>query len=262
MSRRHLEFDCAGDTLVGTLDEASGGTGLLIVTGGNETRAGAFSGQAALAARIAAAGPPVFRFDRRGCGDSEGENRGFRHSAEDIAAALAAFRAACPELQCVVGFGNCDAASALMLAGGAGFDGLVLSNPWTYDDDEADDAAPPPEAIRSRYIEKLKNPREVWRLLTGGVNLRKLASGLRSAAGSAPMSSGLAGDMELGLAGFAGPVRFLVAERDRTGQAFLAAWDKADGRIARCPGADHAYSDQASQAWLLQQLLGSLEVSS
>jgi len=183
---------------------------------------------------------------------------GFRYSGEDIAAALAAFRAECSKLRRVVAFGNCDAASALMLGGGCGADALLLSNPWTYDEDEGEGAPPPPAAIRARYLEKLGNPREIWRLLTGGVDLRKLAHGLRSAAATGSAPSGLAGEMQAGLAGFSGPVRFLVAERDRTGQAFLAAWHKADERIARCPGADHAYSDDASQRWLLARLLEAL----
>ena len=63
-------------------------------------------------ATIAAAGFPVFRFDRRGIGDSEGDNRDFRKSSKDIAAALLAFRAIAPQVQRVTGFGNCDAASA------------------------------------------------------------------------------------------------------------------------------------------------------
>ena len=87
MSRRHFAFDCAGSALAATLDEGSSATGLLMVTGGNETRAGAFSSQARLAAAVAAAGHPVMRFDRRGVGDSEGVNMGFRNEAEDIAAA-------------------------------------------------------------------------------------------------------------------------------------------------------------------------------
>ena len=63
--RTPLEFACGGDTLFGTLDTAPGQTGLLIVSGGNEIRTGAWAGQAQLAARVAAAGHPVFRFDRR-----------------------------------------------------------------------------------------------------------------------------------------------------------------------------------------------------
>jgi exosortase A-associated hydrolase 1 len=258
MSRRHVAFDCFGSTLAGTIDEASGATGLLIVTGGNETRAGAFSSQAHLAARIAAAGHPVMRFDRRGVGDSEGVNMGFRSSAEDIAAALAAFGEHCPTLKRVVAFGNCDAASALMLSGGAGFDGLVLSNPWTYEDEHAD-APPPPAAIRARYAAKLKNPRELLRLVTGKVDLGKLALGLANAVAKPAAPTGLVGTMAAGLAQFGGPTRLLVAERDRTGQAFLAAWNERDPNLHRCPGADHAYSDDTSREWLTGQILAALK---
>jgi exosortase A-associated hydrolase 1 len=257
VSRRHFAFDCAGSALAATLDEAAGTTGLLIVTGGNETRAGAFSSQARLAADLAAAGHPVLRFDRRGVGDSEGVNMGFRTSAEDIAAALDAFRAECPGRKRIVAFGNCDAASALMLAGGVGFDGLVLSNPWTYEDEHAA-APPPPSAIRARYAAKLKNPREVLRLVTGKVNLRDLLGSLRQASKGKAAPSGLAETMAAGLARFAGPTRILIAERDRTGQAFLAGWNARDSRLNRCAGADHAYSDDASRAWLLQQILAAL----
>jgi exosortase A-associated hydrolase 1 len=257
MSRRHFAFDCEGSALAATLDEAMGTAGLLIVTGGNETRAGAFSSQARLAASVAAAGYPVMRFDRRGVGDSQGVNLGFRHSAEDIAAALAAFCARCPTLERVVGFGNCDAASALMLTGGAGFDGLVLSNPWTYEDDQGD-APPPPAAIRARYAAKLKNPRELWRLIRGKVNLVDLIRSLRHAASASSAPSGLAETMKAGLSQFAGSARLLVAERDRTGQAFLAHWDARDPRLHRCVGADHAYSDHASREWLLGQVFAAL----
>lgn len=258
MSRIASQFDCEGALLAGTLDEAPGTTGLLIVTGGNEIRSGAFGGQADMAARIAASGFPVFRFDRRGIGDSEGENRGFRHSASDIAAALAAFRAMAPHLTRVIALGNCDAASALMLAGGAGADGLVLSNPWTIEDSEPGDSTPPPDALRARYLEKLKNPREIMRLATGGVNLAKLARGLVHALKPPPPPSSLAQDMAAGLTGFTGEVRILLATADRTAQVFEAAWDKSDPRIRRCEGAGHAYVEPDHRAWLEAQLLEAL----
>ena len=255
MSRRHLTFACEGETLAGTLDDAAGAAGLLWVSGGNEVRAGAFAGQAQLAVRIAATGHPVFRYDRRGIGDSTGENGGFRASGPDIAAALAAFKAERPGLERVVGFGNCDAASALMLAGGAGCDALALANPWTI---EHDDGVPPPAAIRARYAEKLRNPKELVRLATGKVSLRKLAGGLGKALKPAAPPTTLAQDMHAGLERFDGSVSLLIAERDRTGQAFLAAWNASDTRIARCTGADHAFSDRSSQDWLLAQLVAAL----
>ncbi len=260
MSRLSHTFGCGSLTLAGTLDTAPGTTGLLIVSGGNEIRSGAFSGQADLAARIARAGHPVFRFDRRGVGDSEGENRSFRHSAKDIAAALGAFRAMAPQAARVVAFGNCDAASALMLAGGAGCDALALSNPWTIEEDEraAAGATPPPAAIRARYREKLGNPREIARLLGGGVNLSKLARGVIHALRPPPPPSSLAGNMHAGLTAFGGPVRILIATADRTAQVFETAWDRNDPRIRRCEGAGHAYVEPAHRDWLEAQLLAML----
>jgi exosortase A-associated hydrolase 1 len=256
VSRRHLAFACEGETLVGTLDDAPGASGLLIVTGGNEIRTGAFGGQAELAARIAEAGHPVFRFERRGIGDSSGENRGFRENGPDIAAALAAFRAARPGLVRVVAFGNCDAASALMLASGAGCDALVLANPWTFE--ESDQDTLPPAAIRARYARKLGNPREWLRLASGKVDLGKLAKGLRGAASPAAPPSTLAQAIAAGLASFGGPVSLLVAERDRTGQAFIAGWDARDPRIRICPGASHAFVEAPAREWVFGRLIAAL----
>lgn len=253
MSRRHLTFACESAQLVGTLDDATGTAGLLWIGGGNEIRSGAFAGQARLAAEIAAAGFPVFRFDRRGVGDSEGVNRGFRDSAPDIAAALAAFRNAAPQVTRVVGFGNCDAASALMLAHGAGCDALVLSNPWTI---EHDDGSPSGAAIRARYAGKLRNPRDWVRLVRGQVSLGKPAKGIARAATPAPTR--LAEEIAEGLGGFCGAVHILLAERDRTAQAFLANWLRSDPRLTHCPGASHAFVEPDARRWLSERMIGAL----
>lgn len=259
MSRLHFEFGCGSLKLAGALDTAPGITGLLLVSGGNEIRSGAFSGQSHLAAAIARAGFPVFRFDRRGIGDSEGENREFRSSDGDIRAALEAFRAMAPQLERVVGFGNCDAASALMLSEGKGFDALVLSNPWTIEEGGgADEPIHTPDAVRARYIEKLKNPREIVRLLRGGVNLRKLARGLFTSLHPTPAASGLAQEMRAGIERFEGKVDFLLATRDRTAQLFESVWDTADPRIKRCEGAGHAYIEPEHREWLEKQILAAL----
>lgn len=255
MNRRHVSFPCDAETLFGTLDHATGAVGLLIVSGGNEIRSGAFAGMAQLAEDLAVNGYPVFRFDRRGVGDSSGENGGFRTSAADIAAALTELRRLCPEMRRVVAFGNCDAASALMLASGAGCDGLVLANPWTFDDDMHD--AMPAEALRSRYAAKLTNPREWLRLLRGGVNLRKLAAGLRTALGPAPAPTGLFAEMRAGMREFSGDTRFLIAGRDRTGIAFRSAWRDAPD-LTCIADADHAFSSSDARADLLDALVSSL----
>lgn len=253
--RRHLTFPCGADTLVGTVDReaATGPVGVLLVSGGREIRSGSWGGQAQFAARLAAAGIPVFRYDRRGIGESEGTDPGFLHTRDDIAAGLAAFRAAVPTLRRVIAFGNCDAAAALMLHGAdLGLDGLVLANPWTLETDEAD--AAPPAALRQRYLAKLANPREVLRLLTGGVNLAKLARGLRAATKPAPKSA-LVDQMAANLARFPGPVTILLATGDRTAQMFEAAWPADDPRIKRHASNSHSFAGEETQAWLLEQVL-------
>lgn len=251
MTRRHFAIPCEGEALAATLDEATGRVGLLIATGGNEVRSGAFAGQARLAARIAAAGYPVLRFDRRGVGDSSGANSGFTGSTPEIGAALAALRAQAPQVKRVVAFGNCDAASALLLAGGAGADALVLANPWTFD---SADEAPAPQAVRARYAAKLKNPRELLRLLGGGVSLPKLAVGLRRAL-SAPVSpSGLLWNLQSGFAPFGGNTAILLAPKDRTAQAFMAAWPESADLWQVCADADHGFSSAATSDWLFSQL--------
>lgn len=261
MSRLQFQFGCGSLKLAGTLDTAPGSTGLLLVSGGNEIRSGAFSGQSHLAAAIASKGFPVFRFDRRGIGASEGENRGFRSSAKDIRAALEAFRGMVPQMDRVFAFGNCDAASALMLTQGEGLEGLILSNPWTIESNEhegEDASTHTPDAIRARYAEKLKNPREIARLLRGGVDLKKLGKGLVSSLRPAPAPTSLAQEMHTGLSAFEGHVTILLATADRTAQLFEAAWDETDPRIQRCEGAGHSYVEDEHRDWLQAQILAAL----
>lgn len=263
MSRRFASFQCEGNTLIGTLDTGAATTGLLIVSGGNELRAGPWNSQAQLAARIAAAGFPVFRFDRRGVGDSDGPNGEFTTSVPDIAAAIRSFRAHVPTLKRVVAYGNCDAASALILANGFGYDALVLANPWTFDPEpeaveEPEFAPMPPAAIRAHYLRRLTDPRALWRLVKGKVKLGQLATSLADAAKADGPQTALAAQMSAGIAKFSGPVSILLAERDRTAQAFLANWDKTDPRLRTCPDATHSFVEPQSFLWLQGQLLAAL----
>ena len=271
MKRQHFTFDCEGETLAAALDPASASAGLLIVTGGNELRCGPYGSQAELADKISTAGFPVLRFDRRGVGDSSGENLEFTASEPDIAAALTAFRAHLPRLKRIVAFGNCDAASALMLMGGAGCDALVLANPWTFESEPEPEpvaAAPEPEAeaqpqmtpgaIRAHYLRRLTNPRALLRLLSGKVKVGQLAGSLIDAVKPAPPPSTLAQDMAAGLAQFSGAVTILIAENDRTGQVFLSHWNKADQRLRQCPKAGHSFVEPQARIWLQGQLLAAL----
>jgi hypothetical protein len=112
---------------------------------------------AMLAQRLAATGTPVFRYDRRGVGDSTGDNGGFLNAEPDLIAAAAEFRYAAPHVARLIGFGNCDAASTLALFGRwAGLDKVVLANPWVI---EPIDELPPPPRSGTTTAQYCETPR-------------------------------------------------------------------------------------------------------
>ena len=248
--REVIAFPCGGDTLNGTLDDAGGTTGLLIVSGGNEIRCGAHRGMAQLAAELSAAGIPVFRFDRRGIGDSEGANHGYEDSADDITAAVRTFRMLAPQIRSVIGFGNCDGATALALFHrDAGIDRLVLANPWVGDED---DGLPPVDAIRSHYADRMKKPAHWLRLLAGGVNLINLVKGLRKVAANPREAPNLiAGRMAVALVDT--PRTILLADRDNTAKRFDQAW-RDDDQIERRETDSHSFARPGDADWLRDKI--------
>ncbi len=262
--RRLIAFACEGAPCMATLDEAPGRKGLLIVSGGNEIRSGAHRGMVRLARNIAAVGFPVFRFDRRGIGDSDGQNGGFTSSGPDIAAALAAFRAAQPQLQSIVAFGNCDAATALVVhRGEAAIDALVLSNPWVI---EPKDDLPPPAAIKDRYARRLRDPAAWAALLTGKVNIASVARGLgRIVAPAKPTD--LASAFAAAMTDAPLPTRILLASGDGTALAFADAWkgeafatvrQRADVQVQTIDSLSHSFASDADYAALRTLLLETL----
>ena len=262
--REILTFPCEGFRLGGTVDTADKATGLLIVSGGNEIRIGAHRGMARLAQVIAAKGVPVFRFDRRGIGDSEGDNHGFQSSGPDIAAALVAFRAACPQLDHVVAFGNCDAATALVIHDPA-VDGLVLANPWII---EPTDDLPPAAAIRDRYARRLRDPKAYLALLTGKLNIRAARDGLRKITSPAPTQP-LANTMAQKLAHQPGtPTTILLAKGDNTAIAFAHAWSsdlfkearqRSDVTVITLDSTSHSFAGEADFEILVQTVERALQ---
>ncbi len=231
--RSLIGFDCAGVPLHGTLDAAAGTTGILIVSGGNEVRVGTHRGMAMLAQDLASRGVPVFRFDRRGIGDSAGDNGGWESSGPDIAAAASAFRHEQSQLTRMVGLGNCDAATALARFGAeAGLDAAILTNPWLGDDH----APPPAAALRRHYARRLLDPAAWRKLLTRGLPKGTLAD--------------LRGKRELPLASdwnYSLPATVILASGDRTAQLFDHALRAtfAGIRLVELPTASHSFADAA-----------------
>lgn len=221
--RRLLTFPCEGVALGATLDEGAGNTGLLLVTGGSQTRIGSHRMYERLAKALSENGTSCFRFDRRGVGDSEGDDPGYRGSSADLAAAAAAFRGAAHGLERIIGFGLCDGATAIALFGGsAGLNGLILVNPWLV---EVESGEPPAAAVRAHYRRRLTSWDGWKRLLTGGIDLRKLWCGLlRILRGGA---STLARDVADALKRHRLPVRLVLATGDATAIAAKAEWASA-----------------------------------
>lgn len=247
--RHGLSFACNGARLAATLDRAPGSTGLLIVTGGRQTRVGPHRLMSELARSVAIAGFPVLRFDRRGIGDSEGDDPGYRGSGPDIAAAAAALRAACPHVAHIVGLGLCDAATALALHGQAsGLDALILLNPWVV---EAEAGVPPPAAVRAYYRDRLLSLDGWRRLLTRGVSIKGLLRAISKT------DQSLADDVKASLQL---PATALIAEHDGTARAFLDQFSDDDMRIIRRASASHSFAGPGDAAWLLDQVIAILKI--
>ncbi len=256
--RRLIAFSCDGDTLLGSLDEADGATGLLIVSGGNEIRSGAHRGMAVLAASLAARGVPVLRYDRRGVGDSTGHNSGYTGAEDDLIAAAAAFLAHAPQIARIVGFGNCDAATTLALFGrAAGVGAVVLANPWVV---QHDDTLPPAAAIRARYAERLRDPKTWWRAITGGIDIGKAIRGLRKIAATPTEPQTLADDVVTAIRGWGNDARIVLAKGDATAITFedAARHRRLNTRMTILPTDSHSFARAGDAAALEAAIVAAL----
>ncbi|MBK8891605.1 MAG: hydrolase 1, exosortase A system-associated [Dechloromonas sp.] len=255
-------FPCAGDQLLGIVaaPELPQATGVLIVVGGPQYRVGSHRQFLLLSRALAEAGYPAMRFDFRGMGDSTGELRNFETINEDIAAAIDAFQANCPQVERIVLWGLCDAASANLLywdqTRDARVHGLVLLNPWARSE-----ATLARTHIKHYYGQRLVQA-EFWRkLLTGKLGLGRAINGfLRSLKQARKESLPAVQDETLtfqkkmahAMGTFHGEVLLLLSESDYTAKEFIQAvqadrlWSAAIGRPnitqSEIPEADHTFS--------------------
>lgn len=226
--RRLIAFPCGDASLAGSVDVAESAAqrdlGLLLVIGGSQTRIGSHRMYERLAKGLVDKGYACFRFDRRGVGDSDGADPGFRGSGPDLKAAAETFRREVPALKRMIGFGLCDGASALALYGDeAGLDGMILANPWLV---EAEDGAPAPAAVRAHYRKRLTTWEGWKRLLTGAINFRKLWAGLRKLF-SRRQPDSLANDVAQALLRHRIPAEVILCTGDNTAiaaDAEIRAW--------------------------------------
>ncbi len=184
-----LIIDHQGQQLVGVFHptSASARRGVLIVVGGPQYRVGSHRQFVLLARFLAANGVPVLRFDYRAMGDSEGENVDFQTVDGDIDSAIAAFRRCHPQLEEVVIWGLCDAASAALFYAYQNplVKGLVLLNPWVRTAQSEAKAK-----LKHYYLRRLTHPAFWRKLVSGRLNIfasfGSLFSMLRKSRGAAP----------------------------------------------------------------------------
>jgi len=226
-----IVFPCAGEMLPGILHAGAAGArrGVLLIVGGPQYRVGSHRQFVLLARQLAASGIPVLRFDCRGMGDAPGALADFAALDDDIAAAIDAFRAHRPEVEEIVLWGLCDAASAAAFYAWRDdrVAGMVLLNPWVRT--EAGEAR---AYLRHYYLRRLASG-AFWRKLIGGglawgASLRDLAGRVaraRSVDADARAVDGMAAlplpeRMAAGLERFAGPVLCILSGNDLTAAEF------------------------------------------
>lgn len=261
-SEQVIVFPCAGDELLGILGmpEQVGKTGVIIVVGGPQYRAGSHRQFLLLSRFLAEAGYPVMRFDFRGMGDSTGDLRDFEAINEDIKAAIDAFQANCPQVKRIILWGLCDAASASLLYWDATRDirvsALVLLNPWVRSE-----ATLARTHIKHYYGQRLLQT-EFWRkLLTGKLGIGRAVGGFvaswrRAKAQSGPKSLEqvlpFQRRMMRALRDFPEKILLILSSDDYTAKEFIEAI-QADSvgtqalvgqRLTRIDvvGADHTFS--------------------
>lgn len=228
-----VQFDCQGEVLLGVAalppgEQAIRSTGVIIVVGGPQYRAGSHRQFVLLARSLAAAGFAVLRFDYRGMGDSEGAQRDFQAVTPDIGAAIETLLAQSEQLKNIVLWGLCDGASAALLYSEATRDprvkGLCLLNPWVRSESSLARAQ-----VKHYYAQRLVDKTFWKKLLSGRVGLGALGgliSSVRRAtrANSPPAASpALSYQKRMALAwrGFEGRILLLLSGVDLTAKEFL-----------------------------------------
>lgn len=257
-----IVFDCVGECLVGVVTQAKqpADTGVLILVGGRQYRAGSHRLFVLLARRLASADFSSLRFDFRGMGDSSGEPQKFEAVDADIAAALAAFKAHCPQIKRVVLWGLCDGATAAALYWQRTQDpfvaGLCLVNPWLRTE-----ASLARARVRHYYVERFFDPAFWRKIFTGGVGLgTSISEYLSQWRISRRITSADFITQTLdGLRRFPGALLVILSGRDLVAQEFMDMLTHAEGlalfnaphhKCQNIPGADHTFSRSASRSEL------------
>lgn len=262
-----IEVDGTAVLAIAHLPEEIGGHGVLIVPGAPQYRVGPHRLFVDLARQLAHGGVAVMRMDRRGYGDAGGPPAEFDAAGPEIAAALAAFRAAAPAARSFTVLGLCDGASAALLhaAMQPGVDGLILLNPWVRGD-TADAQA----MLGGYYLPRMLRWRRWLAVMT---SFGRMRGALRSVAGAVLDTLRSRGDgrpafvdtMLRNWIGFPGRSLVVLSGRDVTATEFdqlvrrTLSWPvetgSSDVTLLNMRDADHTFSARKDKARLGEAIL-------
>ena len=274
LRERALLLPCQGERLLAVLTLPGDQTpvqdsGVLVVVGGPQSRAGSHRQFVQLARALAERGFPVLRFDARGMGDSTGKLQDFLHLTPDIGTAVDAL---CSQagIKRVLLWGLCDGASAALLYLHERPDprvaGLCLLNPWVR---SAQSLAR--THVRHYYRQRLLEP-EFWgKLVRGGVAFkaaRDLIANLGAARqGPAPSTSSTPFQDRMAAAwrSFTGPIQLVLSGNDLTAKEFVEysrhspTWQgltqSAKVTLVDMPDVDHTFSGPGHKQALEQAVM-------
>ena len=256
-----VPFECESEWLLGILaqPETPSDTGVVVIVGGPQYRAGSHRQFVLLARALAQAGHAVLRIDYRGMGDSSGQACDFRQVTADIAAAIDAFQKQVPNVKTVRLWGLCDGASAALIYWHETRDprvsGMCLLNPWVRSE-----ASLARTQVKHYYTQRLMQ-REFWiKLVSGKVAVSALAGMASTVRRMRQQSKSTIGvnlsfqqAMAMAWKQYTGKLLLILSDEDYTAKEFLEyvksdpAWSAAlrQPNLIRhdVQGADHTFSD-------------------
>lgn len=260
-------FACAGEVLVGILakPEIPAEIGVVVIVGGPQYRAGSHRQFVLLSRALAQASFAVLRFDYRGMGDSEGQQRDFLAVSEDVGMAIGALQDHIPSVKKIALWGLCDGASAALIYCQEIRDprvvGLCLLNPWVRSD-----ASLALTQVKHYYTQRLRE-KEFWAKLLSGKVASSAVSGLVKSVRTAltpqnhskKATENLSFQQKMASAWkrLDGKILLLLSGKDYTAKEFLEhattspQWSAqlTQHNLSRydMPSADHTFSDLLSR---------------
>lgn len=266
-------FEVRGVQCVGVLSlpdgQADVDVAVIVVVGGPQYRVGSHRQFVLLARDLAGAGIPVFRFDYRGMGDSDGVQQSFEHIDEDLRAVV---KLVCKRVETnrVVLWGLCDGASAAMMYApqDPSVIGIACANPWARSEGGLARAR-----IKHYYVRRLVS-KDFWAKFASGrfsmrSSIRDLLGFAAVAASPSKQTVGFNAvasncsfldRMERGWTQFGGRTLLLLSNQDLTAQEFRDWANQSRQRrallsnqrieVREHPSADHTFSSAEWRRWV------------